>query len=123
MPPAVVGGLLFSLPGTFGFLAWELLSNWRLYAANRGRFLRAIIVGSHGETVAGLLQPGFHSGTLPKLYSKLRKAERRRLIGRADHAAVQEVEEALHHVAHRLRDFVKRYVALAEPAWRDPNRG
>ena len=34
-------------------------------------------IGSHGETVRGLLQPGFHSGTVPRLYARLRAAERR----------------------------------------------
>ncbi len=55
-------------PGVFGFLAWELKENWRLYAANRPNVLRPIQVGSHGETMRRLLVPGLHSGRLPKLY-------------------------------------------------------
>ena len=60
------------LPGVFGFLVWELKSNWRLYEANRPEALGPLVVGGHGETVVGLLRPGFHSGTLPKLFGRLR---------------------------------------------------
>ncbi len=31
----IAGTTLFLIPGVFGFLAWELKENWRLYAANR----------------------------------------------------------------------------------------
>ena len=31
-----------------------------------------MIVGHHGETVLRLMRPGLHSGTLPKLYARLR---------------------------------------------------
>jgi hypothetical protein len=64
------------MPDLFGFLFWETKENWRLYRANRGRELRAIAIGPHGETIRGLLMPGFHSGTVPRLYKKLRRAER-----------------------------------------------
>ncbi len=64
------------LPGVFGFLVWELKENWRLYVANRARKLVPIAIGRHGETLARLLRPGIHSGTLPKLYAKLRRALR-----------------------------------------------
>src|SRR5262249_58981978 len=74
----IFGSAVFLLlPGLGGFLVWELKENWRLYAANRPPTLRPVMVGSHGETLARLLRPGFHSGTLPKLHAKLRKAERR----------------------------------------------
>src|SRR5262249_33737917 len=59
------------LPGIFGFLAWELKENWRLYRANQPATLRPDVIGHHGETVRGLLKPGFHSGTIPKLYKRL----------------------------------------------------
>ncbi len=61
------------IPGVFGFLAWELKENWRLYVANRSTTLRPVQIGSHGETMKRLLVPGLHSGTLPKLYAKLRR--------------------------------------------------
>ena len=64
------------LPGIFGFLVWELRENWRLYRANRSLVLRPAVIGHHGETMSRLLRPGFHSGTVPNLYAKLRRAER-----------------------------------------------
>ena len=60
----------------FGFLVWELKENWRLYAVNRPPNLQPVIVGHHGETIIRFMRPGFRSGTLPKLYAKLRKAHR-----------------------------------------------
>jgi len=62
------------LPDAFGFLFWELKENWSLYQANRPRLLTPLAIGFHGETLRGLLQPGFHSGTIPRLYARLRKA-------------------------------------------------
>ena len=46
------------IPGIFGFLAWELKENWRLYAANRPPRLKPVVLGHHGETMRGLLRPG-----------------------------------------------------------------
>jgi hypothetical protein len=88
-----------SIPGIFGFLVWELKENWKLYRANQSPTLDAEMVGSHGETVLRLLHPGFHSGTLPKLYAKLRRAKGKSLYKQT---------EALHHVAEALRHFVER---------------
>ena len=67
---------LWLLPDAVAFLVWEMKENWGLYRANRGKSLEPVIVGAHGETVRGLLQPGLHSGTVPNLYAKLRIAER-----------------------------------------------
>lgn len=93
------------LPGVFGFLVWELKSNWRLYEANRPVGLRPIMVGSHGESVVGLLRRGFHSGTLPKQFGRYRRARR---DGR-DKAASKR-RDALHHVEEAVRRFVDREV-------------
>jgi hypothetical protein len=90
---------IFLLPGLAGFLVWELKENWRLYRANQPPTLRPEIVGHHGETVLRLLRPGLHSGTLPKLYARLRR-------GRG--LAVRRQYEALHHTRERLRQFVER---------------
>ena len=70
----------FIVPGIFGFLVWELRENWRFYRANRPWTLRPIAVGHHGETVSRLLRNGFHSGTVPKLFGRLRRARRREEI-------------------------------------------
>lgn len=95
------------LPGVVGFLVWELKGNWRLYAANRPRSLSPIQVGRHGETVAALMRPGIHSGTLPKYFTKLRHAlhdVRRTEHGRAARrqlAALQSVEVAVRRFVDR----------------------
>jgi hypothetical protein len=71
-----VGMVVNGIPGVFGFMAWELKENWKLYGKNRASRLRPVMLGSHGETMRGLLRPGFHSGTVPKLFRKLRHAGR-----------------------------------------------
>ena len=97
-------GLL--MPGVFGFLVWELKSNWQLYEANRPEVLGPVVVGSHGETVVRLVRPGFHSGTLPKLFGRLRRARR----GGREGVALKR-REALHHVEESVRRFVDRDLA------------
>jgi hypothetical protein len=94
---------LGSIPGIFGFLVWELKANWYLYAANRTRVLSPLAIGSHGETMLRLMKPGFHSGTLPKLYARLRQAE---VDG--DKAKVHTQREGLHHVGIAIRNVVER---------------
>ncbi|MCA9620245.1 MAG: hypothetical protein KC731_14585, partial [Myxococcales bacterium] len=74
---AVVWVTIFLLPSVFGFLAWELKENYKLYRATRPEMLPAAPVGPHGETMRGLLVAGLHSGTLPKLYERLRRAAQR----------------------------------------------
>jgi hypothetical protein len=103
----LAGGIVSGIPGIFGFIAWELKENWRLYAANRTEGWPELPLGHHGETLAGLLQPGFHSGTVPKLFSKLRKLFRKadrtghpQPVGRAIHE--------LHEIQHALELFVER---------------
>src|SRR5262249_26784515 len=75
----IAGWIVVWWPDVFGFVFWELKENWFLSRANRAKSLEAVGVGSHGETVRGLFQPGFHSGTLPKLFATMRKAELRAL--------------------------------------------
>ncbi|MCC6625301.1 MAG: hypothetical protein IT385_28900 [Deltaproteobacteria bacterium] len=98
-----LGVFQLAVPGIAGFLVWEFKENWRLYAKNRQPHLRPAIVGSHGEPVYRLLRPGFHSGTIPTLFRKLRRAERR---GRGHE--VRRFTEELHHVEEALERFVLR---------------
>src|SRR5262249_6205461 len=79
---AILGGTLaattaFFLPSVSGFLVWELKENWKLYRANRPEVLGPSVVGSHGETMKELMVLGFHSGTLPKLFERRRRAAQR----------------------------------------------
>lgn len=98
---------IWLVPGVFGFLVWELKENWRLYAANRSRVLRATLIGRHGETMVRLLRPGFHSGTLSKAYAALRRTARKNeLLGgvrrvTAKQVAVQQVEQAVQWFVER----------------------
>ena len=99
--------VIWSIPGVFGFLVWELTANWRLYAANRRRNLFPVRIGAHGETMARLLKPGFHSGTLPKRYAKLRRAERHARAGGNWHAVHKHLQ-ALHRIEASIRRYVER---------------
>jgi hypothetical protein len=104
---AVALSIIWGIPGIFGFFVWELKENWKLYEANRSPTLEPISIGHHGETMLQLMKPGFHSGTLPKIYAKLRKAERRAYRPRQTRAAHIQ-REALHHVEETIRHFVDR---------------
>lgn len=113
---AQAGTLAFSvlaaIPGVFGFLVWEFKENWRLYEANRSTTLKPVAIGHHGETLARLLRPGFHSGTLPKLFTRLRRAERKAdRTGRRQ--SVLNYRESLAHTTKAIRHFVEReFIAL-----------
>jgi hypothetical protein len=96
----------FLLPGFFGFLVWELKENWKLYRANRRGALSPVAIGHHGESMAGLLKIGFHSGTIPKTYAKLRRA-----AWKDDRRALKH-RHALHHVEDAVRLFVERELLL-----------
>ncbi|MDA1202484.1 MAG: hypothetical protein O3C39_12465, partial [Planctomycetota bacterium] len=91
-----------ALPGVFGFLAWELKENWRLYAANRPPTLRPVQVGRHGESMRRLLLPGFHSGTIPKLFGKWRRDVDRQ----GDTISRSRAEEHLAELSHDIAAFV-----------------
>ncbi len=115
MNPYLVGLLAFvvqiSLPGIPGFLVWEFKENWRLYRANQSPVLQPQAAGGHGETVSRLLRPGFHSGTLPKLYARLRRVKE---------AGTGKRHEQLHHVQEAVRRFVVRNlltVLAGSKAW------
>lgn len=112
---AIVAPTVLLLPGVFGFLAWELKENFNLYAQNRSPKLGAVMVGHHGETMGGLLVPGFHAGTVPKLYTKLRRASVR------NDGSAGKYEDQLLEARDAIAEFVEReIVALTEtsPAWR-----
>jgi hypothetical protein len=113
----IATGIIWCIPGIFGFMAWELRENWFLYRANRPARLRPVMIGHHGETMPRLLRRGFHSGTVPKLHARLRRAERR---GRP--AAARKALDALHHVGASIRHFIEReLVSLLRktPSWGD----
>jgi hypothetical protein len=95
------------LPGAMGFLIWELKENWRLYESNRSPSLKPSPVGHHGETVVRLLRPGFHSGTVPKLFSKIRRAAENSFTT-GDLRPARMHQSKLHEVEHAVAEFVDR---------------
>jgi hypothetical protein len=104
-------GIVAGIPGIFGFMAWEFLANWQLYRANRALRLTPDMLGSHGETMRGLLRPGFHSGTVPRIFRKLRQAsaaKRTKLAHDLEH-----VEEAVHRFVER--EFI--HLLAHSPEW------
>lgn len=101
------GLILMGIPGIFGFLAWELKENWRLYKANRSSKLRPVAIGDHGETLLRLLCPGFHSGTIPRLFAKQRRAARK-FVEKQGVNKQAKFAERLHHEAVALQRFVDR---------------
>lgn len=104
---------VFVLPGFFGFLVWELKENWKLYEQNRARELLPVVIGHHGETMIALMRPGLHSGTIPKIYARLRHASQK------GKDALHQQHEALAHVRDALRRFLEReLVGLLDQAER-----
>lgn len=99
------GPTVVLLPGFFGFLTWELKENWRLYRLNRPPTLAPVMIGHHGETMVAFMKPGFHSGTIPKVYAKLRRATWKR------HRSALRHREALHHIEESIRSFAERELA------------
>jgi hypothetical protein len=119
----VATAVITSIPGIFGFLVWELKENWRLYAANRADALEPVLIGHHGETMGRLLRPGIHSGTIPKRYARLRRAERRARRNGA-WKGVRKQMHALEHIELSVRRYVDREfleLLAQSPQWdRDP---
>nr|HPM82168.1 nucleoporin [Candidatus Anammoximicrobium sp.] len=118
----LVWSTIWLIPGVFGFLVWELKENWRLYASNRPRRLKPVPIGRHGETMLRLLRVGIHSGTLPKLYTKLRQAARK-ATQTGKWRVVHKHLERLRGVKESVQNFLDRELVtlLAEsPAWRGP---
>lgn len=132
---SVVGGTIagitvFLAPSVFGFLAWELKENWKLYTATRHESLTAVSIGPHGETMRGLLIAGIHSGTLPKLYGRLRRAAQRedevtssplaRKGVRTNEGSLGRFRDGIREIERGLLRFIKReLVALlnSAPSW------
>ena len=118
----MVSAVIFGIPGIFGFLVWELKENWRLYAANRRQNLSPVVIGRHGETMIRMLKPGLHSGTLPKLFAKLRRAERKaRKTG--NWKPVRKYLHALRHLEISIGRYIQReFLALLEESkWQVPD--
>jgi hypothetical protein len=108
-------------PSAVAWIIWEVKANWRLFRANRPERLRPVVVGRHGETVLQLLKPGTHSGTIPRLFTHLRRAERG-AYQTSNWREARTYRQALGEVARSVQVFVEReFVTLLHqtPRWRD----
>jgi hypothetical protein len=118
---AIAVPMIWLLPDVFGFLFWETKENWSLYRANRRKNLKAVPVGPRGETVKALLLPGFHTGTVPRLYHRLRDAERHAFWSH-NWTDARACREELEEISRSLERFVSRELVamLHETAgWQD----
>jgi hypothetical protein len=109
------------LADAFGFLFWETKENWSLFRANRSTSLRPVGIGPHGESLRGLLRPGFHSGTIPRLFTRLRAAEVEACRTGNWHVA-RSLRQSLDEVQRIVRQFVAHdFVSLLRQSasWRD----
>ena len=102
------------LPGLFGFLAWELRENWKLYDANHPDRIQPAHFGPAGETLYTLLRRGFHSGALPKAFAGLRAViaqenEQQHSIPQA----LRQAEARLNDILESVQTFVNRELAFA----------
>lgn len=130
---AIAGVTVFFAPSVFGFLAWEFKENYKLYRATLPDRLGPSRIGLHGETMRGLLVAGFHSGTLPKLYERLRRTAMREheqmasQVARAadgkprEGRAIGKFREGIGEIEAAIRRFVERELLAylhACPRWR-----
>jgi hypothetical protein len=119
----LVMGTLWLLPDACTFLFWEMRENWRLYRANRPNAIRPVPVGENGESIEGLLHWSFHSGTVPRLFARLRSAERTAAQtdnwrdARTYRASLRSVEEAVSRFV--TRDFIE-VLNSPESTWGGP---
>ena len=115
----IVWWFVFWSPDIAGFLFWEMKENWKLYRANRARTLVPVGMGPHGETLPRLLRPGFHSGSVPKIYKKLRRAERSALKS-GNWSTVRTLMRHMREIEDDVRYFFEReFLSLLrqDPAW------
>jgi len=130
---AIAGVTVFLLPSAAGFLAWELKENYKLYRATLPDRLGASRIGVHGETMRGLLVAGLHSGTLPKLYERLRRTalrEHEQMASQVARAAdgkrregsgIGKFREGIDEIERAVQRFVDRELLAylqASPRWR-----
>jgi len=115
----IVTTAIFLMPNVFGFLFWEFRENRGLYEANRPGRPRTAPAGPDGEDMRALMEPGWHGGTLPRIFSRLRRAGRPAAEGgdRArERQALKQLEDVRESVAHFLRRNLVDPLAVS-PGW------
>ena len=113
---------LWLFPGVVAFFVWEMQGNWKLFRANRPPRLRPVVVGRRGEHMLQLLKPGFHTGTIPKLFAHLRYAERNAYHS-GNWRSARTYRLALREAARSVQIFIEReFIVLLKQSktWPDP---
>lgn len=121
----LVTSTIFLMPNIFGFLFWEFRENRGLYEANRPGRPRTAPAGPSGEDMRALLEPGWHGGTLPRIFSRLRRAGKPAAQGgdRArERQALKQLEDVRESVGHFLRRNLVDPMAVS-PGWVDAAGG
>ena len=116
---------IFLMPNVFGFLFWEFRENRGLYEANRPGRPRPAPAGPSGEDMRALMEPGWHGGTLPRIFSRLRRAGRPAAEGgdRArERQALKQLEDVRESVVHFLRRNLIDPLAVS-PGWMEAAPG
>ncbi|BBM84740.1 hypothetical protein [Candidatus Uabimicrobium amorphum] len=98
----------FVFTGLFGFLSWELKENWQLYKENWRKSIAPNRIGRKGKTIVQFLRPGFHSGTIPHLFDKLRHARIKMQQNQRDFSPVLPLKREMEVVEHELKTYIKR---------------
>jgi len=70
-----------------------------------------VVIGHHGEAMLQFMKPGFRSGTLTKLFAKLRRANRK-AYWTGKWKTVGKHQAGLNHAELELRRFVDRDLRL-----------
>ena len=100
--------VITSIPGIFGFLAWELRENWQIYAANRPKQLWPVAVWQtqrDGTPTAPAGPPlRNHSQTICQTTDR---GQRRRAIS-GDWTGVHKHLRAFEELEHSVSRFVER---------------
>lgn len=102
----------FVFTGLFGFLGWELKENWQLYKENWRKSIAANKIGKKGKTIVQFLRPGFHSGTIPHLFDKLRHARIKMQQNQRDFSPVLPLQREMETVKHELQTYITRDFVL-----------
>lgn len=120
---SIVTTTIFLMPNAFGFLFWEFRENRGLYAANRPIRPRFAPAGPAGEDMRALFEPGLHGGTLPRIFSRLRKAGKPVNEG-GDRARERQALKQLEDVREAVSRFIRRNLIdplAVAPGWGSKN--
>src|SRR5262249_55044030 len=113
---------LWLFPGVVAVFLREMKGNCKIFRANRPPRLRPVVIGRRGEHMLQLLKPGFHTGTIPKLFAHLRTAERNAYHS-GNWRSARTFRQALREAARSVQLFIEReFIVLLKQSktWSNP---